>query len=112
LDALSQIARTLGADQRYQRFGKPNHYACPAGAKLTKVNRRADHTNDVDVYRHLSACFTCSQDDWPRDSVQKATFVLTIAPEFARVRYVSLQTGWYEAGFEQCYAFWPTGHCS
>jgi transposase len=36
-----------------------DHYTCPAGAKLTKVNRRADHTNDVDVYRHLSACFTC-----------------------------------------------------
>ncbi len=25
---------------------------------------------------------------------------------FGRVRYVSLQTGRYEAGFEQCYAFW------
>ncbi len=36
-----------------------DHYTCPAGTKLTKVNRRADHTNDVDVYRHLSACFTC-----------------------------------------------------
>ena len=36
-----------------------DHYTCPAGAKLTKVHRRADHTNDVDVYRHLSACFTC-----------------------------------------------------
>src|SRR5438132_13395743 len=40
------------------------------------------------------------------DSVQNATFVLTIAPEFGRVRYVPLQTGRYEAGFEQCYAFW------
>jgi transposase len=36
-----------------------DHYTCPAGAKLTKTKRRADHTNDVDVYRHLSACFTC-----------------------------------------------------
>jgi len=35
------------------------HYTCPAGAKLTKVQRRADHTEDFDRYRHLSACFTC-----------------------------------------------------
>ena len=37
-----------------------DHYTCPAGAKLTKANRRADHTEDFDFYRHLSACFTCS----------------------------------------------------
>src|SRR3984893_13502627 len=36
-----------------------DHYTCPAEAKLTKANRRADHTEDVDRYRHLSACFTC-----------------------------------------------------
>jgi transposase len=36
-----------------------DHYACPAGAKLTKATRRADHAEDFDFYRHLSACFTC-----------------------------------------------------
>ena len=36
-----------------------DHYTCPAGAKLTKVHRRADHTEDFDRYRHPSACFTC-----------------------------------------------------
>jgi transposase len=36
-----------------------DHYTCPAGAKLTKINRRVDHTEDFDRYRHLSACFTC-----------------------------------------------------
>src|SRR5713226_567202 len=36
-----------------------DHYTCPAGAKLTKANRRADHAEDLDFYRHLSACFTC-----------------------------------------------------
>ena len=36
-----------------------DHYTCPAGAKLTKANRRADHAEDFDFYRHLSACFTC-----------------------------------------------------
>jgi transposase len=36
-----------------------DHYTCPAGAKLTKATRRADHNEDFDFYRHLSACFTC-----------------------------------------------------
>ena len=36
-----------------------DHYTCPAGARLTKANRRADHAEDFDFYRHLSACFTC-----------------------------------------------------
>src|SRR5271167_4005658 len=36
-----------------------DQYTCPAGAKLTKVHRRSDHTEDFDRYRHLSACFTC-----------------------------------------------------
>src|SRR6476659_6130157 len=36
-----------------------DHYTCPAGAKLTKIHRRADHTEDFDRYRHLSACSTC-----------------------------------------------------
>ena len=29
-----------------------DHYTCPAGAKLTKAKRRADHTEDLDFYRH------------------------------------------------------------
>ncbi len=32
-----------------------DHYTCPAGTKLTKANRRADHGEDFDFYRHLSA---------------------------------------------------------
>jgi transposase len=36
-----------------------DHYTCPAGAKLTKATRRADHAEDFDFYRHLSACFIC-----------------------------------------------------
>jgi hypothetical protein len=36
-----------------------DHYTCPAGAKLTKAKRRADHSEDADFYRHASACFTC-----------------------------------------------------
>ena len=37
-----------------------DHYTCPAGAKLTKGRRRSDHKDDVDHYRHLTACFTCT----------------------------------------------------
>ena len=36
-----------------------DHYTCPAGTKLTKIHRHADHTENFDRYRHLSACFTC-----------------------------------------------------
>jgi transposase len=36
-----------------------DHYTCPAGAELTKAKRRANHAEDLDFYRHLSACFTC-----------------------------------------------------
>src|SRR6202171_4148277 len=37
-----------------------DHYTCPAGANLTRAKRRADHAEDLDFYRHLSACFTCA----------------------------------------------------
>src|SRR5207244_5543633 len=40
-----------------QRRARPLHL--PGGAKLTKIHRRVDHTEDFDRYRHLSACFTC-----------------------------------------------------
>ena len=36
-----------------------DHYTCPAGAKLTKAERRTDHSEAADFYRHKSACFTC-----------------------------------------------------
>ena len=52
------------ADHRFGRQdfiydAEHDHYTCPAGAKLTKIHRRVDHTEDFDRYRHLSACFTC-----------------------------------------------------
>src|ERR1700674_4453925 len=51
---------TALADRGYFIYdAEHDHYTCPAGAKLTKTKRRADHTEDFDRYRHLSACFTC-----------------------------------------------------
>ena len=55
----SGVKRGLFARQDFIYDAEHDHYTCPAGAKLTKVHRRADHTEDFDRYRHLSACFTC-----------------------------------------------------
>jgi transposase len=41
-------------------YDAPNdHYTCPAGQKLTKGLGRSDRKDDIDHYRHLTACFTC-----------------------------------------------------
>jgi hypothetical protein len=34
-------------------------YTCPAGEKLTRVAVRSDRKDDIDSYRHLTACFSC-----------------------------------------------------
>lgn len=38
---------------------KNDHYTCPAGHQLTKSRRRPSRKDDMDEYRHLTACFTC-----------------------------------------------------
>src|ERR1700746_4005584 len=35
-------------------------YTCPAGQPLPRAAVRSDRRDDVDHYRHLTACFTCS----------------------------------------------------
>ena len=55
----SGTKRGLFARQDFIYNAEHDHYTCPAGAKLTKIHRRADHTEDFDRYRHLSACSTC-----------------------------------------------------
>jgi transposase len=37
-----------------------DHYTCPAGQKLTRSRRRPDRQDDMDEYRHLTACLTCA----------------------------------------------------
>ena len=51
--------RGLFTGQHFIYDAEHDHYTCPAGAKLTKIHRRVDHTQDFDRYRHLSACSTC-----------------------------------------------------
>ena len=36
-----------------------DHYTCPAGHKLTRSRPRPNRKDDMDEYRHLTACFTC-----------------------------------------------------
>ena len=36
-----------------------DHYTCPAGQQLTRSRRRPNTKDDLDEYRHLTACFTC-----------------------------------------------------
>jgi hypothetical protein len=36
-----------------------DHYTCPAGQQLTKGLVRSDRKDNIDHYRHLTACFTC-----------------------------------------------------
>jgi transposase len=55
----SGTKRGLFARQDFIYDAEHDHYTCPAGAKLTKIHRRVDHTEDFDRYRHLSACVTC-----------------------------------------------------
>ena len=37
-----------------------DHYVCPAGQKLTRGRARPNRKDDLDEYRHLTACFTCA----------------------------------------------------
>ena len=47
-----------GQDFRYD--AERDHYVCPAGAILTKGSTRSDRTEDMDIYRNLTACLTCA----------------------------------------------------
>src|ERR1700690_4323539 len=55
----SSAKRGFFTRQDFVYDAEHDHYTCPAGAKLTKIRRRADHTEDFDRYRHLSACLPC-----------------------------------------------------
>src|SRR6201981_3326833 len=48
--------RGLFHGQDFIYNAEKDHYTCPAGAHLTKIHRRVDHTEDFDRYRNLSRC--------------------------------------------------------
>ena len=51
--------RGLFTRQDFIYDAENDHYTCPAGAKLTRGAVRSDRKDDIDHYRHLTACFTC-----------------------------------------------------
>jgi hypothetical protein len=65
----ASIARYLAALDRADREdtrhdfvfdARNDHYTCPAGQKLTRSRPRPNRQDDMDEYRHLTACFTCA----------------------------------------------------
>ncbi len=51
--------RGLFTRQDFVFDAQNDHYTCPAGERLTKGATRSDRKDDIDIYRHLTACFTC-----------------------------------------------------
>src|SRR5271169_990127 len=55
----SHAERGFFTRQNFIFDAENDHYTCPAGAKLTRGTARSDRKDDIDHYRHLTACFTC-----------------------------------------------------
>src|SRR5216683_2361029 len=55
----SSAKRGLFTRQDFVSDAEKDHYTCPAGQHLTRGRVRSDRRQDVDNYRHLTACFTC-----------------------------------------------------
>ena len=52
--------RGLFTGQDFVYNTEKDHYTCPAGKHLTKGASRSDRRDNIDHYRHLTACFTCA----------------------------------------------------
>ena len=52
--------RGLFTGQDFSYDAERDHYVCPAGAFLTKGKTRSDRRDDIDHYRNLTACTTCT----------------------------------------------------
>ena len=58
-DTSSAAKRGFFTRQDFIYDAEHDHYTCPAGQKLTRSRRRPNRKDDLDEYRHLTACFTC-----------------------------------------------------
>jgi transposase len=58
-DTSSAAKRGLFTRHDFVFDAENDHYTCPAGKKLTRSRPRSDRKDDLDEYRHLTACFTC-----------------------------------------------------
>jgi hypothetical protein len=52
--------RGLFSGDHFTYNAKTDSYTCPAGASLTKGAVRSDRRDNIDQYRNLTACLTCS----------------------------------------------------
>ena len=52
--------RGLFTVQDFIYAAEQDHYTCPAGKHLTKGLVRSDRRDNIDHYRHLTACLTCA----------------------------------------------------
>jgi len=59
-DTSSSAKRGLFTRQDFVFDAQNDHYVCPAGQKLTRGRARPNRKDDLDEYRHLTACFTCA----------------------------------------------------
>jgi BMFP domain-containing protein YqiC len=55
----SSAKRGLFTRRDFLYDAENDYYTCPAGERLTRAAVRSDRRDDIDHYRHLSACFTC-----------------------------------------------------
>src|SRR5471032_1806112 len=58
-DTSTAVQRGFFTRHHFIYDAENDHYTCPAGQKLTKGLGRSDRKDDIDHYRHLTACFTC-----------------------------------------------------
>ena len=56
----SGTKRGLFTKQDFIYDAKQDHYICPAGQKLTRGAHRSDRDGNINFYRNLTACFTCT----------------------------------------------------
>ena len=59
-DTSGNAGRGLFTREDFVYDAAKDHYTCPAGQFLTKGAVRSDRRDDIDHYRHLSACFSCA----------------------------------------------------
>ena len=55
----SSAKRGLFTRREFFYDAAQDHYTCPAGQHLTRAAVRSDRRDDIDHYRHLTACLTC-----------------------------------------------------
>ncbi len=58
-DTSSAVKRGFFTRQDFIYDAGNDRYTCPAAQQLTRSRRRPTRKDDMDEYRHLTACFTC-----------------------------------------------------